>query len=595
LVTHPDFRDIPKIVLTGFASLRHMRAALLVDDEGRPGALDFIEKRQPPEEMVEIVERVARQRLRINHALRVHSDPRALLNLSNLAGLLAPAAQARGAGEQSPEDYAGELEDLVRRVFYDFEQITLKKMLWLHDKRLALIVLAYAPAGQDAKDCAFVVTCGAAEALRAEAELYRRHAPAALAPDLQAALKTATTVHFGINAYDIANGELETARTLGEFFSDASARQFGDILESLYRVTLAPWHAVTRVQAPAPLAVLVQDSLPYSLKDASVQLRVSLLAIASQAHAHALADVNIMDDAMQFSFAKLKQETLPNPAHCLETRALTSSERSVRYSTLIRSLGGDTVLVSPPSRAWVADYASLGPGPLVADYAAVEVAIKYDLTDCSDPLERYEMERELIALRQLDARFEPSVPAVLDKTVSAVRRLRKLAAEACGSDAAPYCAALFAATTNRLLHLDPSIHYTRKETAAVLHAALSLGLICQRMMVSESGVSGPRELRLLPGERQVVVSGIPVALTPHEYDLMRFLWENQGDVCPRAAVERAVFGDVLLKTDSARLNVLVNRLRSKIEPDPDDPIYLVTIRGHGFRLFPHGRPTAPKP
>ncbi len=77
LVTHPGFRRIAKVVLTGFDSSRYVREALLADAEGRPGAWDYLVKGEPPERLVEVVEKVGRERLHIDHALRIHSDPRA--------------------------------------------------------------------------------------------------------------------------------------------------------------------------------------------------------------------------------------------------------------------------------------------------------------------------------------------------------------------------------------------------------------------------------------------------------------------------------------------------------------------------------------
>ena len=77
-------------MLTGFDSSRYVREALLADAEGRPGAWDYLVKGEPPERLVEVVEKVWGERLHIDRALRIHSDPCCLLSLSNLAGLLAP-------------------------------------------------------------------------------------------------------------------------------------------------------------------------------------------------------------------------------------------------------------------------------------------------------------------------------------------------------------------------------------------------------------------------------------------------------------------------------------------------------------------------
>ena len=39
------------------------------------------------------------------------------------------------------------------------------------------------------------------------------------------------------------------------------------------------------------------------------------------------------------------------------------------------------------------------------------------------------------------------------------------------------------------------------------------------------------------------------------------------------------------QVDDARIDKLLSRLRAKIEPDPRDPRYLVTVRGRGYKLL----------
>lgn len=592
LVTHPDFRRIPKLVVTGFGSFSQANQALVPDADGLPGAYGYLQKTDPPETMIHKVEEL-RQRLHINEGLRVYSDQPSLPGIPQLAGMLFAKAEAQFVEDQPPADYGRELEDLFRCAFYEAEQITLQRLLWRRGARCGLVVLSYAASGHNAQNSAFIVTCGDADAIRAEVELYKGCVPASGQPGAQAAVRTATTVHFGLNAYKAAERDLEASRTLGEYFGDAAKGQFADMLEKVYGGPLASWHMQTRVEAPADLARIVEAVLPCSREAAAAQLQIHLEAIAEQAKGHGLADVQIAGDALRLALPKLKPDVLPNPASCLAGSPLLTPERAIQYGTLLRSLDGDTVLVVPPDRAWITDYACLAPGPLVADYAIMEVAIKFDLTTCTDVLERYELEKDLTEPRQLDAAMQTSSPAELEKSLLAVKRLRKLASGPCGNDALPYYAALFAATTNRLLQTDPKVRYSRPKIAALLHAALSLALICKRMRASEDAGDDGSGLKLLPDKKQVLVGGVAKPLTPNEYKFLHVLALHGGKVCQRADVELTVFGNVSTVSDSARLNVLINRLRAKIEPDPDRPIYLITVRGHGVQLVPQGRKPAP--
>ncbi|MGC8873548.1 MAG: response regulator transcription factor [Chloroflexia bacterium] len=74
-------------------------------------------------------------------------------------------------------------------------------------------------------------------------------------------------------------------------------------------------------------------------------------------------------------------------------------------------------------------------------------------------------------------------------------------------------------------------------------------------------------------------------LTRLEARLLQFLQDHRGKVCSRDEVIAAVYPDA--SPDSVtdqQLDRLVSRLREKIEPDRAHPRYLLTERGHGWRL-----------
>ena len=75
--------------------------------------------------------------------------------------------------------------------------------------------------------------------------------------------------------------------------------------------------------------------------------------------------------------------------------------------------------------------------------------------------------------------------------------------------------------------------------------------------------------------------GEPVKLTTRERDMLRLFARAPGRTIARAALAEVGGG-------SARsVDVQVNRLRRKIEPDPRHPRYLQTIRGEGYALMGH--------
>ncbi|GAA4858968.1 response regulator transcription factor [Saccharopolyspora cebuensis] len=85
-------------------------------------------------------------------------------------------------------------------------------------------------------------------------------------------------------------------------------------------------------------------------------------------------------------------------------------------------------------------------------------------------------------------------------------------------------------------------------------------------------------------ERHVVtVSGAEIGLPLKEFDLLEYLLRNVGRVLTRAQLIDRVWGADYVG-DTKTLDVHVKRLRSKIEPDPADPKFLLTVRGLGYKL-----------
>jgi two-component system KDP operon response regulator KdpE len=81
----------------------------------------------------------------------------------------------------------------------------------------------------------------------------------------------------------------------------------------------------------------------------------------------------------------------------------------------------------------------------------------------------------------------------------------------------------------------------------------------------------------------VLRGGEPVALTPHEFAMLRLFVQNQGKLLTHQTILREVWG-LAYQTESHYLHVYVSQLRRKIEPDPTRPRYLITEPGVGYRL-----------
>jgi two-component system response regulator RegX3 len=87
-------------------------------------------------------------------------------------------------------------------------------------------------------------------------------------------------------------------------------------------------------------------------------------------------------------------------------------------------------------------------------------------------------------------------------------------------------------------------------------------------------------------ERHVVsVGGEQISLPLKEFELLEMLLRNSGRVLTRGQLIDRVWGSDYVG-DTKTLDVHVKRLRSKIEPDPSAPRYLITVRGLGYKFEP---------
>lgn len=83
--------------------------------------------------------------------------------------------------------------------------------------------------------------------------------------------------------------------------------------------------------------------------------------------------------------------------------------------------------------------------------------------------------------------------------------------------------------------------------------------------------------------RKVTVSGNDVNLTPKEFDILYFLYTNRGEIFTKEQIYQAVWDDKYLLSDSNIMSY-IRKLRKKIEPYPDDPEYIITVWGIGYKF-----------
>jgi DNA-binding response OmpR family regulator len=92
------------------------------------------------------------------------------------------------------------------------------------------------------------------------------------------------------------------------------------------------------------------------------------------------------------------------------------------------------------------------------------------------------------------------------------------------------------------------------------------------------------DLRVDPGKRRATLASRPLSLTAKEFDLLAHFARHPGRVYSRAELLDQVWGYGYEGYEHT-VNSHINRLRAKLENDPTQPCYVLTVWGVGYKMF----------
>lgn len=121
-------------------------------------------------------------------------------------------------------------------------------------------------------------------------------------------------------------------------------------------------------------------------------------------------------------------------------------------------------------------------------------------------------------------------------------------------------------------------------------AALRKDEISSLLLTKEGAAPSPasevlhvRDLTIDPKRREVRRAEVSIELTAKEFDILYFLALNRGQVFTKEEIYNAVWeGKYYL--DDSNIMSFIRKLRKKLEPNPDDPVYILTVWGVGYKL-----------
>lgn len=125
--------------------------------------------------------------------------------------------------------------------------------------------------------------------------------------------------------------------------------------------------------------------------------------------------------------------------------------------------------------------------------------------------------------------------------------------------------------------------FSSRELVARLRAVLRRRSAEPSETVNAASILEAGPVRMDTDRHLVAVDGKAVKLPLKEFELLELLLRNSGRVLTREQLISRIWGADYVG-DTKTLDVHVKRIRAKIEPDPANPTYLITLRGLGYKL-----------
>lgn len=577
-------RHIPKIILTKFPAYQDVVEVLKQDLQGYQAAVEFLDKREVElEQLVDIVQQNLAQHVKINWDLGIRWQSNQ--SFSFLANCI-----LQGLPDFQLASHTAEFEDLFRKLFREFVQITIGDVITQANGRLILPVFAFSSTGTETR---YIVSCGQQAAVLAENKRYQERIPDRLSIKNLGRLNIAITTNFAATAYTFLGRDLEATASIRHLYRKRAIENLLPAIDHLYQINLGGWYETGRKQnRQADLHTFYHQWLRLDDLISNLgQLQHMLLGVAERALAADVAELDV--EARQISlWLKGNEQTyrFPNPVAFITQNRVPHTKRA-QWGMAHGRITGDTVLVDQQNKAWLLDFSQVGRAPLLIDFVSLETAVKFDLFNHYDFGQRLGMEVKLNEVRHLQDNID--LDGLESDTINAlwvIEKVRQNAVNLAGCDLDAYQQAQFFCAIARLATFDPATFYTRRKVSAYVHALLNAAMLAELWQNNQTEAvpdEANNGLWLDNRNKSVWIEAQPIELTNQEFKILRYLYQNPGQLCQYDDILQDGLND-LAGSDVDQLNRMhtaVSRLRRKIEPDARAPRYLFTVHGRGYRLF----------
>lgn len=571
-------RALPKIIFTRFPVHEDVREALKPDSYHLPPAVDFVDKRHGYQSLAESIEEVLNNHAPFNWELGISLEGH--LTISQLTQMLINESEYAYLAHR-----IAELEDLLRKLFFTKSHITIGEPFLTDWQRIVVPVYTYTTDGYQAQ---YIVSLGKHEPIKQEYERFETAVPQAIRTSKISLVDQQETTRFMAAAYTFMGGNLEHTILLDQLFERQPASVLGIVTTDLFQSNLALWYQGPKQYKPQEIFLhfLKQRTL---LEESASNLLEKIQKICIQANELGNIYLELLDQQLTITDEYRTEYFFNHPLALLDDQPVVGIEMTT-WGHIHGCICKNTVLVDDNLKTWVINFSKAGFGPLLFDFVSFETAVKYHLLQNESLSTRLVIDGYMLKNDNFEAATPPTVVSkALDKAVEMTKVVREMAVHHADCDWKSYQLGLYYCALGVVTQFDENQRYRKGKLMPYIHALCSASILAAQF-VEQSFSALPSEavsgLWIDQENKFLWVEGKRIDLTLQEFEIMRYLYQHQGELCER----RAIVEDALKDTydphdvDQSRLNSAMSRLRQKIENDPKNPRYLQTIRGRGYEL-----------
>lgn len=584
LAKDPRLGFICSVILTDYPSHQNVRTVLR---PGESSAVDFISKEDGPQEMLDALSRAFKLHIPIHWDLGIQWESQSGLSIPGILGML---------DKNNPSDELiwrnEELDDLLRMVFFEFENVAILRKLWIDNGRVALLAHCH----HEQADRYLAVTIGHLAPISSEL-VHIKAFPDDPGEGGTTHVGFYRRAHYAANAWRLSGADIEQLELLQETADNLKEAQLGAVLIKLFQNTLSAWR---KQHEPVESVKSIQDLYRhyyglFQLQKPEIVFRDRVVEISKQAKRFNLIhDLSIVDHNWHIQITPQKSFTFPDPCPLLfQPVYLASTLNYIQASP--GSLRFNTIVVDAAQVTWLTDFSMVGEFPIWHDFAFVECELRFNFLDSSDLTELAEVENQLRPSWPKRPRSGVDTPAEMRKFVNCILRVREQAYSLIRHDPTQYALCLLFNALSDLLVLDQPVLRNRRDVAQLVHRLIFSGCICMDLLGEANEDANLNYPPLKFSDGDFVYRGDEVLnLTGTEFRILALLNDCGGKPCSRERICKAVFGIEHPNYNQlhGQIDANLNRLREKVEPDPKNPHYILTVHGRGVRLVVHPKADA---